>query len=68
MRVYGYGGPVLGPITRNGAPAVRIDLDGALDTAVSLVIEDGRIGRIYAIRNPLKLARLDKEPQLDRSH
>jgi RNA polymerase sigma-70 factor (ECF subfamily) len=58
----------LGPITLNGAPAVRIDLDGALDTAVSLVIEDGRISRIYAIRNPLKLARLDEELQLDRSH
>ncbi len=58
----------LGPITLNGAPAVRIDLDGALDTAISLVIEDGRISRIYAIRNPLKLARLDEELQLDRSH
>lgn len=42
----------------NGAPAMRIDLAGALDTAVSLAIENGRITRIYAIRNPQKLSRL----------
>ena len=34
----------------NGAPAGRIDLAGELDTAVSLVVADGRITRIYAIR------------------
>ena len=50
----------------NGRPAVRIDLDGELDTVVSLVIEDGRITRIYAVRNPHKLARLDEEAQLSR--
>jgi len=51
----------------NGAPAVRIDLDGELDTAVSLVIEDGRISRIYAVRNPDKLARLEGETRLSRT-
>jgi RNA polymerase sigma-70 factor (ECF subfamily) len=50
----------------NGAPAVRIDLDGELNTAVSLVIEDGRITRIYAMRNPHKLARLGEELPLSR--
>ena len=50
----------------NGAPAARIDLDGELDTAVTLVVEDGRITRIYAIRNPHKLARLDEEAELSR--
>lgn len=49
----------------NGAPAVRIDL-GSDATAVSLVIEDGRISRIYAIRNPHKLTRLDAEAELSR--
>lgn len=42
----------------NGSPAVRIDIGGELDTAVSLAVEDGRITRIYAVRNPHKLARL----------
>jgi RNA polymerase sigma-70 factor (ECF subfamily) len=50
----------------NGAPAVRIDRAGALDTAVSLAIENGRITRIYAIRNPHKLAHLDKPASLSR--
>ena len=39
-------------------------IGGELDTAVSLVVEDGRITRIYAIRNPHKLARLDEEATL----
>jgi RNA polymerase sigma-70 factor (TIGR02957 family) len=50
----------------NGAPAGRIDVDGALDTAISVVVADGRITRIYAIRNPHKLARLEEEAILSR--
>jgi hypothetical protein len=50
----------------NGAPAVRIDLAGEIDTAVSLMIAEGRITRIYAMRNPHKLARLDEEATLSR--
>jgi RNA polymerase sigma-70 factor (TIGR02957 family) len=57
---------VVGTVWLNGAPAGRIDLAGELDTAVSLVVEDGRITRIYAIRNPHKLARLDAEAALSR--
>jgi RNA polymerase sigma-70 factor (TIGR02957 family) len=57
---------VVGTVWLNGAPAVRIDLAGELDTAVSLVVADGRITRIYAIRNPHKLARLDEEATLSR--
>jgi RNA polymerase sigma-70 factor (ECF subfamily) len=49
----------------NGAPAARFDFDGDI-TAVSLGIEDGRITRIYAVRNPHKLTRLDVEAQLAR--
>jgi RNA polymerase sigma-70 factor (TIGR02957 family) len=50
----------------NGAPAGRFDVDGELDTAVSLVVEGGRITRIYAMRNPRKLARLDRPAELAR--
>jgi RNA polymerase sigma-70 factor (TIGR02957 family) len=42
----------------NGSPGCRVDIGGELDTAVSLSVENGRITRIYAIRNPHKLARL----------
>ena len=50
----------------NGAPAIRIDLAGETSTAVSLVVQDGRISRIYAVRNPQKLERLDVETLLTR--
>jgi len=50
----------------NGAPAVRIDLDGQLHATISLVINDGRITRIYAVNNPQKLARLDGRAPLSR--
>ncbi|MGY1643814.1 RNA polymerase sigma-70 factor [Geodermatophilus sp. SYSU D00703] len=54
------------PVQLNGGPAARLDVDGTLDTVVSLVVEDGRITRIYAVRNPDKLARLAEEAQLRR--
>ena len=50
----------------NGAVAARLDLAGELDTAVTFVVEDGRIARIYAIRNPHKLGRLDEVAELRR--
>jgi RNA polymerase sigma-70 factor (TIGR02957 family) len=57
---------MLGTVWLNGAPAARIDLAGELDTAVSVVVEDGRISRIYAIRNPAKLGGLGEEATLSR--
>jgi RNA polymerase sigma-70 factor (TIGR02957 family) len=50
----------------NGAVAGRIDLAGEPDTAVTFVVEDGRIARIYAIRNPHKLGRLGSVVELRR--
>jgi RNA polymerase sigma-70 factor (ECF subfamily) len=51
----------------NGSPAIRLDIAGQVDTAVSLAVENGRITRIYAIRNPHKLARLDGVAALTRT-
>jgi RNA polymerase sigma-70 factor (ECF subfamily) len=59
-------GADVGIVWLNGAPAGRIDLAGELNTAVTFVVEDGRIARIYAIRNPLKLGRLEKVAELRR--
>ncbi len=50
----------------NGAPAIRVDIDGELRAAVSLVVEDGQITHIYTMVNPEKLARLDAETVLSR--
>jgi RNA polymerase sigma-70 factor, ECF subfamily len=49
----------------NGMPGARFNVAGD-DTAVSLVIEKDRITRIYAIRNPNKLGRLDEVAELRR--
>ncbi|HSF26367.1 MAG TPA: RNA polymerase sigma-70 factor [Actinomycetes bacterium] len=50
----------------NGGIAARIDPGGENDTAVSFVIENGRITQIFAIRNPHKLGRLGEVAQLRR--
>jgi RNA polymerase sigma-70 factor (TIGR02957 family) len=60
------GGARVGSTWLNGAPALRIDPGGEFDAAVSLTVEGGRITRIYAIRNPRKLARLDEPVPLSR--
>jgi RNA polymerase sigma-70 factor (TIGR02957 family) len=49
----------------NGMPALRVDVAGEI-TAVSLVIEEDRITRIYAIRNPNKLGGLGQVVELSR--
>jgi RNA polymerase sigma-70 factor (TIGR02957 family) len=55
------------PVLLNGALGVRIvgTVDGA-DTAISFAVEDDRISRIYAIRNPAKLGGIDAEATLSR--
>ena len=49
----------------NGMPGARFDVGGEV-TAVSLVIEDDRITRIYAMRNPHKLRSLEQVAELRR--
>jgi RNA polymerase sigma-70 factor (TIGR02957 family) len=49
----------------NGMPGARFNVAGD-DTAVSLVIENDLIARIYAIRNPNKLGRLEEVAELRR--
>ncbi|MFJ9565666.1 RNA polymerase sigma-70 factor [Streptomyces fuscichromogenes] len=49
----------------NGAPAIRIRSAGG-PAAVSLLVENGRITRIYATSNPQKLTRIDKPTDLTR--
>jgi RNA polymerase sigma-70 factor (TIGR02957 family) len=42
----------------NGAPAARMELAGALDTALCFEFDGDRISRVFAVRNPEKLTRL----------
>lgn len=50
----------------NGAPGLRVELRGALDTAITFDVEDGLITRIYAVRNPDKLRWFDEAITLRR--
>ncbi|SFF38407.1 RNA polymerase sigma-70 factor [Blastococcus tunisiensis] len=50
----------------NGTVAARIDAGGEFDTAITFVVEGGRISRMYAMRNPHKLGRLDEVAELRR--
>jgi RNA polymerase sigma-70 factor (TIGR02957 family) len=49
----------------NGAPAGRIEVAGE-PAAVSLVVEAGRVTRVYLVRNPRKLTRLNEPAALAR--
>ncbi len=57
---------VVEPLVLNGAPGARVLLDGAVDTVFSFAFQDGRISRVFALRNPEKLHRLDKATPLSR--
>ena len=58
--------PAIVTIRLNGALGIRIDDEVGGTTIVSLVVEDGRITQIFAMRNPDKLARLDQVAELTR--
>jgi RNA polymerase sigma-70 factor (ECF subfamily) len=49
----------------NGAAAGRLEINGK-PSAISLVVENGRVTRIYVMRNPRKLAWLDETAELAR--
>jgi RNA polymerase sigma-70 factor (ECF subfamily) len=60
-------GTTIVPVWVNGAPALRMDGPDPVGTsAISVVVEDGRITRLYAMRNPHKLERIDEETTLSR--
>jgi RNA polymerase sigma factor (sigma-70 family) len=59
-------GAEIATLLLNGAVAAWIDPAGELNTAVTFVFEGGRIARIYAIRNPHKLGRLEHVAELRR--
>ncbi len=54
-------GAVVDTVWLNGSLGGRIELAGVLDTVVGFTVEDGLITRVFAVRNPHKLGRLDQE-------
>jgi RNA polymerase sigma-70 factor (ECF subfamily) len=57
---------VVTPMWVNGAPGARVELHGALDTVISVVVTEGRVSHIFSMRNPRKLARLDEPARVSR--
>ncbi|HET6509353.1 MAG TPA: RNA polymerase sigma-70 factor [Baekduia sp.] len=53
------------PLWLNGAPAAWVEV-GDETGAVSVVVEDGRVSRIFLMRNPRKLTRLQEPADLAR--
>jgi RNA polymerase sigma-70 factor (TIGR02957 family) len=56
----------LQPAQVNGHPALILRLSGETDTVVAVRIDDGLITGLYAVRNPEKLSRLERETALRR--
>jgi RNA polymerase sigma-70 factor, ECF subfamily len=55
------------PVLLNGAVGARIvGTSDGYDTALSFVVDEGRIHRIYAVRNPAKLGRIHVEVTISR--
>jgi len=50
----------------NGYPALILRVDGEVDTVVAVHVDDGLIRGLYAVRNPAKLAHLERETALRR--
>jgi RNA polymerase sigma-70 factor (ECF subfamily) len=50
----------------NGEPGVRFDLEGELDTVVTAEVVNGKVIRLFAVRNPHKLERLAEPTDLSR--
>jgi RNA polymerase sigma-70 factor (ECF subfamily) len=50
----------------NGWPALIVRLDGAIDSVVSMRVEDGLVSAIYTVRNPEKLTSILEEAAVSR--
>ncbi|MEU7855900.1 RNA polymerase sigma-70 factor [Nonomuraea sp. NPDC049141] len=56
----------LRPAQVNGYPALILRVDGEVNTVMAVRIDDGLITGLYAVRNPEKLSRIERETALRR--
>jgi RNA polymerase sigma-70 factor (ECF subfamily) len=64
--VAGEGADFADVVMLNGAPALRLWLDGAVESVASLLVSDGVVTALYLVRNPEKLGALDHAVALRR--
>ena len=50
----------------NGRPGLAFVIDGEIDTLLTILVEDGVVAGLYAVRNPAKLTRLEEPVTLTR--
>ena len=50
----------------NAYPALIVRLNGEIDTVIAMRIDDGLITGLYAVRNPEKLSRVERETAVNR--
>ncbi|HEU5008913.1 MAG TPA: RNA polymerase sigma-70 factor [Jatrophihabitantaceae bacterium] len=60
------GDGVFEPMLVNGAPGLRLVVDGKVDSVVGFAFDGGLISRIFTVRNPHKLSRVNAETALSR--
>ncbi|MFC6373676.1 RNA polymerase sigma-70 factor [Nonomuraea thailandensis] len=61
------GGQVsLAPVQVNGCPALIVRIDGEIDNVLAVRIDDGLVTGLYFVRNPEKLARVQRETPVSR--
>lgn len=58
--------PRAAPVLVNGAPALRLEHDDALEAIVTFAVTQGRVTAAYIVRNPHKLHAVDQETVLTR--
>jgi RNA polymerase sigma-70 factor (ECF subfamily) len=56
----------LDPAQVNGHPALLVRIGGSVDSVVTVRLEAGRIAGVYAVRNPEKLSRVERETAVSR--
>ncbi|MFF9769936.1 RNA polymerase sigma-70 factor [Streptomyces sp. NPDC014636] len=56
----------LQPTQVNGHPALTLRRDGKVDTVLAVRLDGGLITGLYAVRNPEKLSRIDRETPVSR--
>ncbi|WP_329123785.1 RNA polymerase sigma-70 factor [Streptomyces sp. NBC_01465] len=65
-RLGGSAAAALRPAQVNGCPALILRLDGAIDTVIAVRVDEGLITGLYAVRNPQKLSRVERETAVSR--
>jgi RNA polymerase sigma-70 factor (ECF subfamily) len=56
----------LEPVQVNGSPALIMRLNGEIDSVLAVRVEGGLVTGLYAVRNPEKLSRVERETALSR--